>query len=240
MIHISRFVQPPNPNSAVPPSPSDRQPPHAARNGGGSRIPAHCRSRGGAVRKSAVRCGPKAIVPDRPATPNRLATRALPRRSPRYGLPENSPPPKKTGPHTRDLSETSSPKRDIAQNEVPEKRILPAESSTGRPPPKNEVFPRRTLRTRLSQNELPPRTASETKPFETGQSARMQRFAVPSLPALPSRHAAGKPQPALRPCENALRTACRPKAARELRPNGVGARKVRPPLSRPRRPDGRR
>lgn len=182
MIHISRFVQPPNPNSAVPPSPSDRQPPHAARNGGGSRIPAHCRSRGGAVRKSAVRCGPKAIVPDRPATPNRLATRALPRRSPRYGLPENSPPPKKTGPHTRDLSETSSPKRDIAQNEVPEKRILPAESSTGRPPPKNEVFPRRTLRTRLSQNELPPRTASETKPFETGQSARMQRFAVPSSP----------------------------------------------------------
>ena len=240
MIHISRFVQPPNPNSAVPPSPSDRQPPHAARNGGGSRIPAHCRSRGGqcgsppsdAVRKRSSRTVPR----------HRIGSPRAPYRdeAPDTGSPRTVPPPKKTGPPTRDLSEASSPKRDIAQNEVPEKRILPAESSTGRPPPKNEVFPRRTLRTRLSQNELPSRTASETKPFETGQSARMQRFAVPSLPALPSRHAAGKPQPALRPCENALRTACRPKAARELRPNGVGARKVRPPLSRPRRPDGRR
>ena len=183
MIHISRSVQPPNPNSAVPPPPrrtGNRRTPHGTAADRGS--PRIAGAGGGAVRKSAVRCGPKAIVPDRPATPNRLATRALPRRSPRYGLPENSPPPKKTGPHTRDLSETSSPKRDIARNEVPEKRILPETSSTGRPPPKNEVFPRRTLRTRLSQNELPPRTAFEVKPFETGQSARMQRFAVPSSP----------------------------------------------------------
>ena len=240
MIHISRFVQPPNPNSAVPPSPSDRQPPHAARNGGGSRIPAHCRSRGGAVRKSAVRCGPKAIVPDRPATPNRLATRALPRRSPRYGLPENSPPPEKdgaahTGPLRDELPETghcskrgprktNSSRGELHRTAAPEKRGFPKTNAQDEAFPKRASIPNRLRDEALRDGAIRPHAAI--------------RGSV--LPALPSRYAAGKPQPALRPCENALRTACRPKAARELRPNGVGARKVRPPLSRPRRPDGRR
>ena len=183
MIHISRSVQPPNPNSAVPPPPrrtGNRRTPHGtAADRGSPRIAGAGGGQCGNPPSDAVRKRSSRTVPR-----HRIGSPRAPYRdeAPDTDSPKTVPPPKKTGPHARDLSETSSPKRDIARNEVPEKRILPETSSTGRPPPKNEVFPRRTLRTRLSQNELPPRTAFEVKPFETGQSARMQRFAVPSSP----------------------------------------------------------
>lgn len=239
MIHISRFVQPPNPNSAVPPSPSDRQPPHAARNGGGSRIPAHCRSRGGqcgsppsdAVRKRSSRTVPR----------HRIGSPRAPYRdeAPDTGSPRTVPPEKDGAAHTGPLRDelpetghcskrgprkTNSSRGELHRTAAPEKRGFPKTNAQDEAFPKRAPTPNRLRDEALRDGAIRPHAAI--------------RGSV--LPALPSRYAAGKPQPALRPCENALRTACRPKAARELRPNGVGARKVRPPLSRPRRPDGRR
>lgn len=240
MIHISRFVQPPNPNSAVPPSPSDRQPPHAARNGGGSRIPAHCRSRGGGsaevrrpMRSESDRPGPSRDTES--ARHARLTATKPPIRAPR----EQSPPEKDGAAHTGPLRDelpetghcskrgprkTNSSRGELHRTAAPEKRGFPKTNAQDEAFPKRAPTPNRLRDEALRDGAIRPHAAI--------------RGSV--LPALPSRYAAGKPQPALRPCENALRTACRPKAARELRPNGVGARKVRPPLSRPRRPDGRR
>ena len=158
MIHISRSVQPPNPNSAVPPSPSDRQPPHAARNGGGSRISAHCRSRGGqcgsppsdAVRKRSSRTVPR----------HRIGSPRAPYRdeAPDTGSPRTVPPRKRRG-----RTHGTSPRRAPRNGTLLETRS-----------PKNEFFPKRApqdgrpRKTRFSQDERSgrgfPKTNSHPEP----------------------------------------------------------------------------
>ena len=159
MIHISRSVQPPNPNSAVPPpSPSDRQPPHAARNGGGSRISAHCRSRGGqcgnppsdAVRKRSSRTVPR----------HRIGSPRAPYRdeAPDTDSPKTVPPRKRRG-----RTHGTSPRR------APRNGTLLKTRS-----PKNEFFPKRApqdgrpRKTRFSQDERSgrgfPKTNSHPEP----------------------------------------------------------------------------
>ena len=159
MIHISRSVQPPNPNSAVPPSPSDRQPPHAARNGGGSRISAHCRSRGGGsaeirrpMRSESDRPGPSRDTES--ARHARLTATKPPIRTPR----KQSPPRKRRG-----RTHGTSPRR------APRNGTLLKTRS-----PKNEFFPRRApqdgrpRKTRFSQDERSgrgfPKTSSHPEP----------------------------------------------------------------------------
>lgn len=239
MIHISRSVQPPNPNSAVPPLPVG--PATAARRTERRRI-ADLRALPEPGGGSAEVRRPMRSESDRPgpsrdtesARHARLTATKPPIRAPREQPPEKDGA-ARTGPLRDELPETghcskrgprktNSSRNELHRTAAPEKRGFPKTNAQDEAFPKRASIPNRLRGEALRDGAIRPHAAI--------------RGSV--LPALPSRHAAGKPQPALRPCENALRTACRPKAARELRPNGVGARKIRPPLSRPRRPDGRR
>lgn len=237
MIHISRFVQPPNPNSAVPPPrrTGNRRTPHGTAADRGSLRIAGAGGQCGSPPSDAVRKRSSRTVPR-----HRIGSPRAPYRdeAPDTGSPRTVPPKRRGRTHgtsprrapetghcsKRGPRKTNSSRGELHRTAAPEKRGFPKTNAQDEAFPKRAPTPNRLRDEALRDGAIRPHAAI--------------RGSV--LPALPSRYAAGKPQPALRPCENALRTACRPKAARELRPNGVGARKVRPPLSRPRRPDGRR